>query len=127
MALTGKDGSVMLGANRVAEMKSWSLDLGADDIDVSNFDSAGWKEFLSGLKEWSGSFEGNFAPDDTTGQRALLTAWLNGEALTATFKVSEAITFTGKILVKPSIETPVDGEVTFSVDAQGTGPLTLPS
>jgi predicted secreted protein len=127
MAVTGKNGAVKLGANKIAELSNWSLDLGADDIDTTNFDSDGWKEYLAGLKEWSGSIEGNFKPTDTNGQKAILQAWVNGTALTFTFEVSSGITFQGSALVKPSIEVPVDDKATFSCDIQGTGPLTLPS
>lgn len=127
MALTGKDGSVYIGANKVAEMTNWSLDLGVDDVETTNFDSDGWKEYLAGLKEWSGSTEGNFKPDDTNGQKAILTAWLNGTALGFEFRVSSTVKFSGSALVKPSIEVPVDDKASFSCDIQGTGPLTLPS
>jgi predicted secreted protein len=127
VAIAGKGGSVMLGANKIAEIENWSLDLGADDIEVTNFDSEGWKEYLAGLKEWSGSIEGNFKPDDTNGQKAILNAWMNGEALSFTFKVDATTSFTGSALVKPSIEVPVDDKASFSCDVQGTGALTLPT
>jgi len=127
MAIAGKGGSVYIGTNKVAEISNFSLDLGADDIDITSFDSEGWKEYLAGLKEWSGSIEGNFKPDDTNGQKAILNAWLNGTTLTFNFKVSDTITFSGSALVKPSIEVPVDDKASFSCDIQGTGPLTLPS
>jgi predicted secreted protein len=127
MAVTGKSGAVKLGANKIAEISNWSLDLGADDIDITSFDSNGWKEYLAGLKEWSGSIEGNFKPNDTNGQKAILTAWLNGTALTFTFEVSSGVTFQGSALVKPSIEVPVDDKATFSCAIQGTGALTLPA
>jgi predicted secreted protein len=127
MALAGKSGAVKLSANKIAEISNWSLDLGADDIDITSFDSQGWKEYLAGLKEWSGSIEGNFKPDDTTGQKAILNAWLSGEKLTFTFEVSSGVTFQGSAFVKPSIEVPVDDKATFSCDIQGTGALTLPS
>ena len=126
MAIAGYGGGVYVGESKVAEIANWSLDLGADDIDVTSFDSQGWKEYLAGLKEWSGSAEGNFKPDDTNGQKAILQAWLNGEALNFSFKVSETVTFTGSAFVKPSIEMPVDDKASFSCDIQGTGPLTLP-
>ena len=127
MALAGKGGSLNIGANKVAEIANWSLDLGADDIDVTSFDSDGWKEFLAGLKEWSGSMEGNFKPTDTTGQKAILAAWAAGTPVTFTFKVSSTVSFSGDAFVKPSIEVPVDDKATFSCDFQGTGALTLPS
>lgn len=126
MAIAGKGGKVYIGANKVAEIANFSLDLGADDIDTTSFDSGGWKEFLAGLKEWSGSIEGNFKPDDTNGQKAILNAWLNGTALEFDFKVSDTVTFSGSAFVKPSIEVPVDDKASFSCDIQGTGALTLP-
>jgi predicted secreted protein len=126
MAIAGKGGAVKLGTNKVAEIANWSLDLGADDIDVTSFDSNGWKEFLAGLKEWSGSIEGNFVSTDTDGQKAILQAWVNGNELVFTFEVSSGVSFTGNAYVKPSIEVPVDDKASFSCDFQGTGPLILP-
>ncbi len=127
MAIAGKDGSVYIGTTKVAEISNWSLDLSADDIETTNFDSEGWKEYLAGLKEWSGSIEGNFKPSDTNGQKAILQAWASGEALTFNFKVNDTVTFSGSALVKPSIEVPVDDKASFSCDIQGTGELTLPT
>lgn len=127
MAIAGTGGSVSTGANKIAEIANWSLDLGADDIDITSFDSAGWKEYLAGLKEWSGSLEGNFKPDDTNGQKAILAAWLAGTALDFSFKVNDTVTFSGSALVKPSIEVPHDDKASFSCDIQGTGALTLPA
>ncbi len=127
MAVTGTGGAVKLGTNKVAEIANWSLDLGADDIDVTSFDSNGWKEFLAGLKEWSGSIEGNFVSTDTSGQKAILNAWLAGNKLVFTFEVSSGVSFTGNAYVKPSIEVPVDDKASFSCDITGTGALTLPT
>lgn len=127
MALAGKGGAVKLGANKIAEISNWSLDLGADDIEITSFDSNGWKEYLAGLKEWSGSIEGNLKTDDTNGQKAILNAWLNGTKLSFTFEVSSGVTFQGEAFVKPSIEVPVDDKASFSCDITGTGALTLPT
>jgi predicted secreted protein len=127
MAVTGKEGAVKLGEDKIAELSNWSLDLGADDVDITSFDSNGWKEYLAGLKEWSGSVEGNFVADDTNGQKAILAAWAAGNELTFTFEVSSGVTFEGDALVKPSIEVPMDDKASFSCDITGTGELTLPT
>jgi len=127
MAVTGKEGAVKLDEDKIAEISNWSLDLGADDIDVTSFDSNCWKEYLAGLKEWSGSIEGNLKVDDTNGQKAILDAWLAGTALEFTFEVSSGVTFVGDALVKPSVEVPVDDKASFSCDITGTGELTLPT
>ena len=125
MAIVGYGGGVYMGdaSKKVAEIANWSLDMSADDIDITSFDSAGWRERMQGIKEWSGSFEGNFAPEDTQGQAALINAWLNGQKVTLELQVNQAVKFSGDALVTPSIETPVDDKASFSCDFQGTGPL----
>ena len=126
MAIAGYGGGVYIGdtPKKVAEIANWSLDMSADDIDITSFDSEGWRERMQGIKEWSGSFEGNFKPDDTDGQAALINAWLNGEKVTLELQVNSTVKFSGDALVTPSIETPVDDKASFSCDFSGTGPLT---
>ncbi len=132
VAITGKGGFVEIDSGRIAEIADWSLDCDADDIDVTNFDSDGWKEFLAGLKEWSGSFEGNFVYDDPTdgsgkkGQKTIFEAWTSGTKVKIGLKVSDAISFEGDSLLKPSVETPHNEKASFSCNYQGTGKLTLP-
>lgn len=125
MALAGKSGSVYIGANKVAEISQWSIDCEADNIEITNFDSNGWKEFIAGLKEWSGSFEGNFKPTDTTGQAALITAWQNGTTVSLELRIDATKKLAGSAYVNFSIEMPVDDKGSFSCDFQGTGQLTI--
>jgi len=127
MAIVGYGGGVYIGdttSKKVAEIANWSLDMSADDIDITSFDSGGWRERIQGIKEWSGSFEGNFKPDDTNGQAALINAWLNGQKVKLELQVNASVKFSGDALVTPSIETPVDDKASFSCDFSGTGPLT---
>lgn len=128
MAIAGYGGGVFVGGTtptKVAEITNWSLDMSADDIDTTSFDSEGWRERIQGIKEWSGSFEGNFKPDDDQGQAALINAWLNGEKVTLELQVNATVKFSGDALVTPSIEMPADDKAGFSCDFQGTGPLAL--
>ena len=126
MAIAGFGGAVYIGdtPKKVAEIANWSLDMSADDIDITSFDSEGWRERMQGIKEWSGSFEGNFEPDDIQGQAALINAWLNGEKVKLELQVNSTVKFSGDALITPSIETPVDDKASFSCDFSGTGPLT---
>ncbi len=125
MAIEGYGGGVYIDdTTKVAEIANWSLDMSADDIDVTSFDSEGWRERIQGIKEWSGSFEGNFDPTDSAGQAALINAWLNGQPVTLELQVNSSVKFSGDAFVTPSIETPVDDKVSFSCDFQGTGELT---
>lgn len=127
MALAGYGGKVFVGdtsPTKVAEIANWSLDLSADDIDTTSFDSEGWRERIQGIKEWSGSFEGNLKPDDTDGQAALIGAWLAGEKVTLELQVSDTVKFSGQALVTLSIEVPVDDKASFSCEFSGSGALT---
>ena len=126
MALVGYGGGVYIGdtPKKVAEIANWSLDMSADDIDITSFDSQGWRERIQGIKEWSGSFEGNFKPDDADGQASLINAWLAGQKVTLELQVNSTVKFSGDAFVNLSIETPVDDKVSFSCDFSGTGALT---
>jgi len=131
MAITGMGGSVKADTDVIAELSNWSLDCGADEIDVTSFDSAGWKEFLAGLKEWSGSFEGNLAYKDPLtgtkkGQKALFDAWKGENNITLELKVNSEVTFSGDAIITGiGVETPVDDKASFSCDFRGTGELTV--
>ena len=126
MAIAGKGGSVYISTNKVAEISQWSLDCKADNIDITSFDSNGWKEFLAGLKEWSGSFEGNFKPSDTNGQAALISAWQSGSTVTLKLNIESTTKyFQGSAYVDFSVDMPVDDKGGFSCDFQGTGSLTI--
>jgi len=127
MAVAGKSGGFYIGVNKVAEIKNWSLDVGADMMDSTNFDSNGWKEFIAGLKEWSASAEGNYKINaDANGQKAIQDAWLAGTPLSIELRVGATFPkYTGSALVSSMpIEVAVDGIVGFSVELQGTGALT---
>jgi len=126
MAIAGYGGGVYVGdtPKKVAEIANWSLDMSADDIDITSFDSQGWRERIQGIKEWSGSFEGNFKPDDAAGQASLINAWLTGQKVKLELQVNASVKFSGDALITPSIETPVDDKASFSCDFSGTGPLT---
>lgn len=73
--ISGTQGSVTYGGTAgtiVGGIKTWSLDVAAAELDASNFGST-WRLTDSGIKEWSGSFEGN--ADDTDAQQT--TLWTN--------------------------------------------------
>ena len=125
MAIAGFGGAVKVNEKKVAEISNWSMDLEADDIDVTSFDSNGWKEYIAGSRGWSGSFEGNFVPDDTTGQGALILAWVNSQNVELQLDVNEDISYSGSAMITMSMEAAVDDKVSFSCDFQGSGELEI--
>lgn len=127
MALAGSGGSVNIGtSNKVAEIAEWTLNLSAEDIDVTSFDSQGWRDRLVGIREWSGSFSGNLDPSDTSGQSSLFTSFANGTSISLTLRVNDNNQFAGSAYITGlSVETPVTDKVSFSCDFVGTGELTV--
>jgi predicted secreted protein len=126
MAIAGKGGAVKVGAVKVAEVKNWKLDIEADMLETTSFDSNGWKTFVAGLKAWSGTFDLEWkVSTDTTGQKALQDALLGGTTVSLVLDVNGTNNYSGTAFMKKEgLETPVDGVVTGSFDYQGTAALT---
>lgn len=73
---SGTAATARIGTVTTSEIKEWSLDLGQNVVDVTAF-SEEWERKISGIRNATGSFSGNF--DDTdTNQLALINALLNG-------------------------------------------------
>ncbi len=114
----GKTGGVTDGKSGIA-FSGWEIDAAGDAIDVTGFDSAGAKEFVAGLTEWSGTAEGF-----VTGSVA---AYAPGSTIAGVVFASAgagSVTLTGTIIVTSlRVGTAVAGAVTVSIGFQGTGPL----
>jgi len=126
MAITGQEGSVKVGANSVAEIAEWSIDVSTDTAETTNFDGNGWKEYIATLSEWSGSITGNYDPSDTTGQKALINAFFNKTKVTLTLFVDKInnVKFSGDAYITSlPITVNVGDKVEFSCEFQGTGAL----
>ena len=123
--LIGYAGKVYIGANAVAELKNWKMDLSVDMADTTVFSTTGWKSNIPGLKEWSGSAEGNLDMTDTNGQLALQNALLNGTSITLKLYVDGTHYYSGTAYVKKlAPEAAVDGVVSVAFDFQGSGAVT---
>jgi len=66
----GSEGTVKIGANTVAEIKSWSVDETANVADDSSLGDA-WATHLAGMNSWAGSLDCHWDETDATGQGAL--------------------------------------------------------
>ena len=68
---TGKDGAVYVGANAVAEVRDWSLEVTSEVVaDTVMGDS--WVTNKATLKSWTASFNAYWDDTDTNGQGALV-------------------------------------------------------
>ena len=98
----------------------WSLDVVADMLDVTDFDSSGDRTFIRGLKGWSGTIElkvdsANSIQFSDVGKEAELELYM-----------SDLVFMSGSAYCSgwhPSVT--IDGEQTQTLDFQGTGALVM--
>lgn len=121
---SGSEGTVKIGANTVAEIRSYSIEESADvQEDTALGDTA--RTFKSGLTQWSGSLDCWWDETDTNGQGALtigasvtLNVYPEGDASTDAY-------YTGTAIVTGiTRQASFDGNVEASFSFQGTGALT---
>jgi predicted secreted protein len=86
-----------------------------------------WKNYISGLKEWTASSDGDYEiHSDEDGQQALQVAFLSGETVTVKLYVDATNYYKGEGYINSlSIEDPVDDVVSISIEFTGTGALTF--
>ena len=116
--IAGTAGQVDAASN-VTGIKSWTLDYTVDTLESTDFADVGVKTYLIGGSGWSGSFEGfkDGAPLPLAGAAVSIAL---KESQTATQKWTGSAFITGM-----SINTSMDGIVTYSYTYQGTGALTV--
>jgi len=126
--ISGTQGSVchavVLGIVEVAitGIKTWSLDVPATILDAGNFGST-WKLTDSGIKEWSGNFEGN--EDTVELDPPLWNYFVTGTKLVLKLAVGPNDFFHGTVLLgQSSSSQSYDGLGAGSWSFTGHGPLT---
>jgi predicted secreted protein len=129
MAVAGKNGKVIIGESgnqKVAAIKNWSLELSLETLETTALGDD-WKNYITGLKEWTASSEGDYeVPTDTQGQAALQDAYLAGTTVTVKLYVDGTNYYQGTAYISSlSIEDPVDDVVSISLELTGTGELSF--
>lgn len=120
----GKEGTVQVGSNAIAEIRGFSIDETIDTVeDTSMGDSS--KSYLASIKDFSGSVDVLYDETDTNGQTALSI----GSSVTLNFAPegtdSGDVKLTGTAIVTgKSITSTFDGLVESTITVQGTGGLT---
>jgi predicted secreted protein len=120
----GSEGTVKVGSNAIAEIRSFSIEESADTIeDTSMGDSA--RTYKPSLTNFSGSLDVFWDETDSSGQGALtigaevtLNLYPEGDASGDTYVTGSAIV-TGR-----SVSSSFDGLVEMSISVQGNGALT---
>jgi predicted secreted protein len=121
---TGSEGTVHVGANAIAEIRSYSIEETSDTVeDTSMGDS--FRTHKATLRSWTASVDVFWDETDTDGQVALVP----GSEVTINVypegNTSGDDYYTGTAIVtSKSVTASFDGMVEASVSLQGTGTLT---
>lgn len=120
----GSEGLVKVGANTVAEIRSYTISESADTLeDTSMGDSA--RTYKSSLTTFTGSIDALWDETDSTGQGALT---IGSEVTFAVYPEGDTsgdTYYSGTAIVTEVSRTgSFDGLVEASVSVQGTGALT---
>ena len=121
---TGSEGTVKVGANAIAEIRSFSLEESADTLeDTTMGDTA--RTYKSSLTTFTGSVDVFWDETDTNGQGALtigasvtLNVYPEGDASGDTYYSGAAI------VTGVTRSSSFDGLVEASITVQGSGALT---
>ncbi len=121
---TGSEGTVKVGTDAIAEIRSFSIEESADTLeDTSMGDTA--RTYKPSLTTYTGSIDVLWDESDTTGQGALtigaevtLNLYPEGDTSGDTYLSGSAIV-TGR-----SVNSSFDGLVEMSISVQGNGALT---
>lgn len=107
----------------VGGQRSASLSRTADEIDVSDKTTQGWKSAKAGLRSWSIDLDGTVILSDT-GLAALEQAFMTGVEINVRLLYPDGSEQTGwGSVTEFSIESPHDGEATVSGTISGNGAL----
>lgn len=121
---TGSEGTVKVGSDAIAEIRSFSIEETADTLeDTTMGDTA--RTYKSSLTSFTGSVDVLWDETDSTGQGALtigaevtLNMYPEGDTSGDTYLTGTAI------VTSRSINSTFDGLVEMSISVQGTGALT---
>ena len=124
-AVRGLDVLVYIGETVLGAQKNCTLSLEADTIDVSNKNSFGWSDFISGTKNWSVSCDGQFTVEDTA-QATLMDAFVAGTFVDIEMKNADSsIYYKGQAAIASiELEAAYDDVFAYSVEFTGKGALT---
>ena len=122
--IKGLEVLLYVGSNVVAGQRGASLSMSADDIDITDKTTEGYKAFLAGLKEWSISCDGLVCVGDA-GYDALVDAFLAAEEVQVQLK-NEAGTFgyEGTVsIASMDFDAQYDDALTYSCELKGASAL----
>ena len=121
---TGSEGTVKVGSNAIAEIRSYSVEQTGDAVEDTTMGDS-WRTHKATLKSWTASVDVFWDETDTTGQGALVVGAEVTLNLYPEGSTTGDVYFTGTgIITGVTVSASYDGMVESSISVQGTGALT---
>jgi hypothetical protein len=103
-----------------ANLSSWNVDFATDQVDVTAFGNV-FKEYVTGLPDFSGAFSGFWSDGDATSYAAAVDGVARQFYLYPDKNNAAGRYWYGTAFFDFSITTPVDGAVQLSGNIRGAG------
>ncbi len=123
--IRGLEVLIYIGDVAVGGQRGASLSMSADELDVTDKNTTGYKKFLVGLKEWSISCDGLVCTDNA-GYDALFDAFINGTLVHVQLRKEDStFGYEGDMVVSSmDFDAQYDDALTYSCELKGAGDLT---
>jgi TP901-1 family phage major tail protein len=114
-----------VGGKEVGGQRGASLSMSADELDVTDKNTTGYKKFLVGLKEWSISCDGLVVLNEQ-GYDALFNAFIAGDVIEVELKKEDgSFGYKGDVVISSmDFDAQYDDALTYSCELKGAGDLT---
>ena len=122
--IRGLEVLLYIGGKAIGGQRGASLSMSADELDITDKTTEGYKAFLVGLKEWTISCDGLVCTDDQ-GYQALFNAFLAGDVVQVQFKQEDgAFGYKGDMVIASmDFDAQYDDALTYSCELKGAGAL----
>jgi len=111
------------GGNVCGLAQTVELEMTADEIDVTTRSSAGWREWLQGLKQASATIDQLWVATNT-GLATLRAAFMDGSEIEVEFEDEDGAGWSGcAIVTRMARPEPLDGAVGFNCTLRMTGAM----
>lgn len=123
--IRGLEVLIYIGSTAVGGQRGASLSMSADELDITDKNTVGYKKFLVGLKEWSISCDGLVVAGEA-GYDALFNAFIAGDIVKVQFKKEDgSFGYEGEMVVSSmDFDAQYDDALTYSCELKGAGDLT---
>ena len=107
----------------VGGQRNATLSMAADELDITDKTTEGYKAFLVGLKEWTISCDGLVCVGDTA-YDALVAAFLAGETIEIELKNAGSFGYKGTVAIASmDFDAQYDDALTYSCELKGASAL----